>query len=172
MRNTTFCGCYAENARRNILNSIQVVFFFRRGLKIRRTRKKSTRVAWRGRNIFSSMKGGKQHVVEKCFGEAFRYTCTKMDREVQGFEMHMFRMRICKAREQVDCSSGISRRALKSNDISRVCGADGDVVASCSLCTASSITRMGNSFKGWCPLPLREDIAINAPTHATTRGYG
>ena len=136
---------------------------------------KSTRAAWRGRNIFSSTKGGKQHVVEKCFGEAFRCMCTKMDREVQGFEMQKFRVRICKARKQVDGSSGISRRALKSNDISRVCGAGGDVVASCSLCTASSIDRMGHSFKGWCPLPLREDIAINAPAHAhiaTTRGYG
>ena len=77
------------------------------------------------------MKGGKQHVVEKCFGEVFRYTRTKMDRKVQGFEMHMLRMRICKAREQVDCFCGIARRALKSHDISRVCGADG-VVASCT----------------------------------------
>ena len=112
-----------------------------------------------------------KNALEKLFGTHAQ----KMDREVQGFEMHMFRMRMCKAREQVDCSSGISRRALKSNDLSRVCGADGDVVASCTLCTASSIDRMGHSFKGGCPLPWREDIAINAPTHAhiaTTRGYG
>ena len=106
-------------------------------------------------------------MVEKCFGEAVRYTCTKMDREVQGFEMHMFRMRMCKVREQADCFCGISRRVLKSHDVSRVCGADGDVVASCSLCAASSIDTLGHSFKGGCPLPWREDIAINAPPHTS-----